>query len=105
MMLSGPELVSLAELWNAFVLHRGVELCLEARQIYLSDEFRNSGFANKNEFGSPLDYLEQKFISTIEDRTLTLYAPGNQIEKLPTRISNGTSSLFATASVFENTES
>lgn len=95
---------ALSELWKLFLDGSSAELYLAACRFYCSQEFINDGsFGTPHEFGSPLDYIEDVFLASIDDQDLTLCDPSGRMFSIRARAADGFSRWFQKMNVFEST--
>lgn len=96
-MFSPQGYVSLAELWLAFVSKWGEEIAYFARQKYQED-----GFSPIAEFGSPADFVEDVFLKTLEQQTVSFCSLDGVATNLRPEFSDPFSKLFQRTTVLES---
>lgn len=96
-MFCPPEYVSVAGLWKEFIDKHYVRLSAIARQKYCVQ-----ADILPDEFGSPLDFSEDVFLSLINDMDVFAAADDGRLTRLETVLDGGRSRLFSKLSVFES---
>lgn len=89
--------VTLAELWKEFFARYRVPLTRFAMQKYGQSDFQLG-----ETFGSPDDYCEDVFLSTLAKVPVFAAAADGRVARLVTEIDEGYSKLFAKMSPFES---
>ncbi|MGO4909827.1 hypothetical protein ACEN2J_16000 [Pseudorhodobacter sp. W20_MBD10_FR17] len=89
--------VTLAELWKEFFAKYRVPLSRRA-----IDQFGKSDFQLGETFGSPDDYCEDVFLSTLSDMRVFAAAADGRVAQLETAPDGARSRLFAKMSPFES---
>lgn len=96
-MFSPPDYVSLAVLWKEFFRKFRLPLTHMAFEKYGSDDF-----ALGDKFGSPDDFCEDAFLSTLTEDPVYVATPDGQVMRLETVLDGGRSKLFQKMSALES---
>lgn len=109
-MLSPNGYVSLSLLWKEFNDKHRAELVLEACHSYTQEEFlghkprdRIGALVSdrRREFGSPLDFIEEIFVKSLESFSFQLCSAKEKEFTLPTGFMDGSADLLLRMSVYE----
>ena len=90
--------VTIAELWKEFCSKYALRLSVLARK-----EYSNSAAGFLDEFGSPMDFCEDKFLHTLDDMAIFAADEKGGVFRLENNLDGGRSQLFRKMSVLEST--
>ena len=96
-MFCPPNFVTLAELGDEFFSSSYSLLSAQARQEYCRQDYESPA-----RFGSPSDYCEDVFISSVERRRIFAASEDGRVQSLVAVMEEGRSRLFSKLSVFES---